>query len=388
MTAVQFIISSAFSIIPPVIPLLLPAMGVHEPGAVRLWAGALLGVTPLSAALMSPWWGRLSDRIDRRLIILISCAAVALCTALMSLVSHPTPLLALRFGMGLFGGHVAAGMALISAVTPVSRLGYALGWMATAQLAGSLLGPVIGGGLADTFGNLRAPFFGASVATVLVAGAIALVPSQARSSGTRPAVASAEVPVARPKHGELAPLIVVLLLVQCAIMSPQPIVSLRVLELEGPRRELATLAGFAFSVVALAGLIGAPVLGRLADQMGARQVLLWSALAAALCTVPQAFAPDYVWFVAERFLGGLFLAGIIPTVNALIGKSVAEADRGRTYGITASAAFLGAFLGPVGGGALAAQFGLPSVFLGSGFLLLAAAVWIAARVTPSSSSNR
>jgi DHA1 family multidrug resistance protein-like MFS transporter len=371
-----------------VIPLLLPAMGVHEPGAVRLWAGALLGVTPLSAALMSPWWGRLSDRIDRRLIILISCAAVALCTALMSLVSHPTPLLALRFGMGLFGGHVAAGMALISAVTPVSRLGYALGWMATAQLAGSLLGPVIGGGLADTFGNLRAPFFGASVATVLVAGAIALVPSQARSSGTRPAVASAEVPVARPKHGELAPLIVVLLLVQCAIMSPQPIVSLRVLELEGPRRELATLAGFAFSVVALAGLIGAPVLGRLADQMGARQVLLWSALAAALCTVPQAFAPDYVWFVAERFLGGLFLAGIIPTVNALIGKSVAEADRGRTYGITASAAFLGAFLGPVGGGALAAQFGLPSVFLGSGFLLLAAAVWIAARVTPSSSSNR
>ena len=171
-------------------------------------------------------------------------------------------------------------------------------------------------------------------------------------------------------------------------MSPQPIVSLRVLELEGPRRELATLAGFAFSVVALAGLIGAPVLGRLADQMGARQVLLWSALEAALCTVPQAFAPDYVWFVAERFLGGLFLAGIIPTVNALIGKSVAEADRGRTYGITASAAFLGAFLGPVGGGALAAQFGLPSVFLGSGFLLLAAAVWIAARVTPSSSSNR
>src|ERR1700722_9525412 len=126
MTAVQFIISSAFSIIPPVIPLLLPAMGVHAPAAQRLWAGVLLGVTPLAAALMSPWWGTQSDRMDRRLIILISCTAVALCTALMSLATRPAQLLTLRFCMGLFGGHVAAGMALVGAAAPALRLGFAL----------------------------------------------------------------------------------------------------------------------------------------------------------------------------------------------------------------------------------------------------------------------
>jgi DHA1 family multidrug resistance protein-like MFS transporter len=383
MSAVQFILSSAFSIIPPVIPLLLPAMGVHEPAAVRIWAGAVLGVTPLGAALMSPWWGNLSDRVDRRLIILISCTAVAVCTALMSRVTHPAQLLALRFCMGLFGGHVAAAMALVCAVTPAVRLGLALGWLATAQLAGSLLGPLIGGAIADAFSSLRAPFFGASLATLLVAAAILLVPSPARSAAAPAADGAPDSPASRWPRRELWTLIIVLLLAQCAIMSPQPIVSLLVLELVGQRAQLASLAGFAFSVVALSGLIGSPLLGRLGDSMGARRVLLLSVVAAAVCTLPQAIATRYGWFVAERFLAGLFLAGIIPTVNALIGKRVGDAGRGRVYGITASASFLGAFLGPAAGGVLAAELGLRSVFLGSAALLLSAALWIAARLPPT-----
>jgi DHA1 family multidrug resistance protein-like MFS transporter len=380
MTAVQVTLSGAFSIIPPLIPLLLPEMGVHEPAAVRLWAGAVLGVTPLGAALMSPWWGVQSDRRDRRLIILISCAAVALCTAMMSLVHRPGELLALRFFMGLFGGHVAASMALVGSATPPSRLGNALGWMATAQLGGSMLGPVIGGGIADLSGSLRAPFFGASVVSLLVAGAVTLVPSSAQVPPLNPGAGALPATGVYSRGRERTAWVLVLCFTQCAIMIPQPIVPLLVQQLVGPVPEVATLAGIAFSVVAISGVLAAPVLGYLGDALGGRRVLLPSFLAAAFFTLLQGFAGRYSWLVTERFMAGLFIAGIIPTVNALIGKGFPAHDHGRTYGIAASATFFGAFLGPVAGGALAAQFGLHSVFPLSAALLVLAAAWMHARL--------
>ena len=50
MLSVQFIIAAAFSIVPPVIPLLLPQIGGTEAHEVGLWAGLVRGVTPLAAS--------------------------------------------------------------------------------------------------------------------------------------------------------------------------------------------------------------------------------------------------------------------------------------------------------------------------------------------------
>lgn len=382
MASIQFIMSCAFSIIPPLLPLLLPSFGVHDAAMLRMWAGAIIGVAPLGAALMSPAWGRLSDRLDRRWIILMSCAAVAVCTSFMSAASRPSELLALRFGMGLFGGHVAAGLGVMAAVTPNNRLGYALGWLATAQLAGTLLGPLLGGVIADIFHSLRAPFFGASVATVFVAALIARVPAQSPAKTADTGV-KAEPAAADFSPEAIGTWIAVLLLAQYAITSPQPIISLRVLELEGARQNVATLAGVAFSVVALSGLIGSPSIGRLGDVIGSRRALILCLSCAAVLTLPQGFAARYDLFVGERFVAGLFLAGIVPTVNAFIGRNTSAGIRGRTYGLTASATFMGAFLGPFCGGAIAAHFGFSAVFVISACMLLAAAVWIAAWATRS-----
>jgi MFS transporter, DHA1 family, multidrug resistance protein len=73
---------------------------------------------------------------------------------------------------------------------------------------------------------------------------------------------------------------------------------------------------------------------------------------------------------------GLFIGGILPTANALIGRMVSRADRGTVYGLTASATFLGNSMGPLTGGAIAASFGLRWVFLITAALLLANLVWV------------
>jgi DHA1 family multidrug resistance protein-like MFS transporter len=379
MVIVQFVIGVAFSIAPPILALVLPGLGVSGAAAVRSWAGLLLGITPLAAALTSPLWGRLADHADRRLLLLIACASAAACTAGMSLAVNPWQLLALRLTMGLFGGHIAAAMSIVSSVAPPGRMGWALGWLATGQLGGSLLGPLVGGGVADLFASLRAPFLTAGIAALLVCGVIGVVPRPVRIA--RPPSPPAAQLRWLTRYRTLPTFALALLLAQCAIMGPQPIVSLHVRELVGTHANLATLAGFAFSVVALSGLIAAPLIGRLSDAVATHRLLLAVVVGAALFTAAQAYAPSYEWFVAARFLAGLFLFSIIPMINALVGRAVSETDRGRAFGLTAGAAFFGAFIGPVSGGVLGAHLGLPAVFLASGAVLLATAMLISLRIT-------
>jgi DHA1 family multidrug resistance protein-like MFS transporter len=379
MLAVQLVIGMAFSIVPPVLPLRLPAIGVTDQAAIREWSGLLIGITPLAAALTSPFWGHLIHRIDPRRILAISCLSAAACTTAMSAAATPWQFLLLRFLMGLFGGHIAAAMSIVSSVAPTNRLGASLGWLATAQLSGALLGPLLGGVAADGFGSLRAPFFVGGGAALLVCLALTRVPALRISSPRTPDGAAPRSVVGHLRA--LWGLALALLLAQCAIMGPQPIVALRVRELVGERGDVATLAGAAFSVVTLSGLLGAPLMGRLSDAFGARRLLFGLLACAAVGCVAQAYAATYGGFVAARFGAGLFLCSLIPSINTLAAKSVPPHERGGAFGLAAGAAFFGAFLGPLGCGLLAAHWGLRSAFLLSAALLLVDAVLLSVRGT-------
>jgi len=50
MVGIQFIMTAAFSVLSPIMPLLLPELGVETASAVNLWAGILNGVTSFVAA--------------------------------------------------------------------------------------------------------------------------------------------------------------------------------------------------------------------------------------------------------------------------------------------------------------------------------------------------
>lgn len=379
MVSVQFIIAAAFSIVPPVIPLLLPQIGVIEIDAISIWSGLVLGVTPLTAGIMAPVWGRVVDRVDCRSVILGACAAAAICTLLMSIVTAAWQLLALRFVMGFFGGHIVAVLALVTGVCPLSRVGWALGWLSTAQLAGMLLGPLIGGSIADALDSYRAPFVAGGCASLLVALVVLRLPKQIpiRSGAAQDAPRTGQV---LTRYPDLRTAILVLLLAQLAITSAQPIVSLYVQTLVGPVENLATLAGVAFSVIGVSGLIAAPHVGRAGDRIGQRRLLTIVLGGAAVFTVIQGFATTYLSFVSERFVAGVFLAGVIPIANSLVARSVAPEHRGRAFGLTGSATFLGAFIGPLSGGLINAHFGLARVFeVGSAALVVAAVIVYATR---------
>jgi DHA1 family multidrug resistance protein-like MFS transporter len=156
----------------------------------------------------------------------------------------------------------------------------------------------------------------------------------------------------------------------------QPVVTLFVREMLGNVPSIATLAGLAFSATGLAGVIAVPILGRRSDSIGYRRVLLISLGGAALFTLPQALPLGYWAFVVERFGLGLFVGGVLPAANALVGWLTPAAERGLVYGMISSAYFIGNTLGPLCGGAVAAGVGIRWVFAMTAVLLLANLSWV------------
>jgi len=378
MVGIQFIMTMSFSFLSPIMPLFLPELGVTTEAGIDLWSGILNGSTSFVAAFASPLWGRMADRYGRKPMLIRSSCAIAVFTAFMGMSLNVWQFFAARALMGVFAGFSSTAMALVASQVPEQRLGYALGWLSTGQLVGSLVGPVIGGVLADVTGSYRIPFYCTSAVTF---AAVFLVwrgvherfvrpdSTHRRGSGIR------GLALMIGAAGVL-PLFFVLFMAQFSTRAVQPLVTVFVQELVGMRPDLATLGGLAFSVTGLAGMIAVPFLGKHADEIGYRRVLLICLAGATLTSLPQAFAYSYWTFAAERFGVGLFIGGILPTANALIGRMVSRADRGTVYGLTASATFLGNSMGPLTGGAIAASFGLRWVFLITAALLLANLVWV------------
>jgi DHA1 family multidrug resistance protein-like MFS transporter len=382
MVGVQFVMTMAFSMLTPIMPLLLPELGVKTVAGIDIWAGILSGVTSFVAAFASPVWGRVADNHGRKLMLLRSSLAIGFFTILMGLSANVWQFFAARTLMGVFAGFSSAAIALVASQVPESRLGYSLGWLSTGQLVGSLVGPIVGGALADLTGSYRVPFY---LTSATIFASLGLVWFLVREEFTRPAKGSGGRSItagliALARSPTLLALFFVLLMAQFGVRTVQPIVTLYVKEMVGDLPNVATLAGIAFSITGVANVISAPFLGNRSDQMGYRRVLLICLLGSTLTTLPQAFTHNYFVFTAERFAVGLFIGGLLPTANALVGRLVPRSDRGTIYGMTSSAMFMGNSLGPLLGGFLAAGFGLSWVFLMTGGVLALNLVWVYYRV--------
>ena len=382
MVGIQFVNTMANSALTPIMPLFLPVLGVETVTGIDIWAGILSGTTSFVAAFASPVWGRLSDQHGRKLMLIRSSFAIALFTALMGIAGNVWQFFAFRALMGVFAGFSSAAIALVAHQAPENRLGYSLGWLSTGQLVGSLAGPIIGGALADLTGSYRIPFYCTSAMIVV---SLLLVMFTVHEQFTRPPKGSGGRPVvagllALVRSPTLLALFFVLLMAQFAVRTVQPIVTLYVKEMIGNLPNVATLAGFAFSITGVANVIAAPFLGNRSDTLGYRRVLLICLAGAVLTTLPQAFTTNYWVFTAERFAVGLFIGGLLPAANALVGRTVARAERGAVYGMTSSAMFLGNSLGPLLGGFIAAGFGLNWVFLLTAAVIAANLVWVYYRV--------
>ena len=101
---------------------------------------------------MSPIWGSLADRYGRKPMMLRASIAMTLTMGGIAFVPSVFWLLVLRFLNGVFSGFVPNSTALIASQVSKDQSGYALGTLSTGVVAGTLMGPLIGGLIAENLG--------------------------------------------------------------------------------------------------------------------------------------------------------------------------------------------------------------------------------------------
>jgi MFS transporter, DHA1 family, multidrug resistance protein len=146
-----FFTAASFSMVIPFLPLFLLKIGVHE--HTEMWSGLLFSAAFFAGAIAAPFWGRVADKYGRKPMIIRAGFVLFVIYTLMAFVTNPYQILVLRILQGLLSGFIPGAIALIGTNTPNEKLGYALSLISTATASGSILGPLLGGGMADLVGN-------------------------------------------------------------------------------------------------------------------------------------------------------------------------------------------------------------------------------------------
>lgn len=134
-----------------------------------------------------------------------------------------------------------------------------------------------------------------------------------------------------------------------------------------------------FMVTATSHVILAPVLGRYGDKNNHYRVLLWCSIGSGLATLGQILVKSIWQLLGLRFIMGGFLAGALPSANALIG-TYSQNQQGILFGLVASVNALGNFIGPIFGGAIIGFFdlnrGFLVIFAATGILFLVGSILV------------
>ena len=147
----------------PVMPDLIQQVRAADIGQAALWGGILSAVFAVMQFLFSPALGNLSDRFGRRPVLLVSLAVMAFDYVLMAVAGSIWLLLIGRIIGGITAATHATASAFMADISPREKKAQNFGLISAGFGAGFVLGPVIGGLLAEL--GPRAPFWAAAALT-------------------------------------------------------------------------------------------------------------------------------------------------------------------------------------------------------------------------------
>jgi len=347
-----FSVFTGFAFVIPFLPLYVRELGVTEPEAAALWAGVLIGVSPLLAGLLAPVWGRLADRYGHKGIAVKALIAYVGLLALCATVTRVEQLLALRIGLGFFGGLGPLALAMAAAQAPREDTGRAVGLVQAAQILSAAVGPLAGGLLADAIGMRRTFLVAAAVCafTLLLVLALYKEPDQRPEHRRAASAGGFRAVIAVPG---LVMLLVVLFGVNFIGRSITPILPLHLQDLGVPVPRLASATGGLISAYSIAAAVSATLLGRASRSRSPRRLLLFTLGGGAPIMAAMALVPSYQSFLALAVLGGLVSGGTLTLCYTIGGLMVPDGIRTTAFGFFSGAALFGGALSPTIAGLIA-----------------------------------
>ncbi len=335
-----------FGIVIPLLPIYAERM--H---ATPFAAGALIAVYSLMQLVFAPVWGRVSDRVGRRPVLLVSLAGSAISYLLLGLAGSLEMLFAARLLAGAAGANIPVAQAYIADVTTASDRARGMGLIGAAFGLGMVIGPGIGGGLSLL--GPRVPECAAAalcLANVVMAAyrlPESLPTAVRREAAFRHPLSLASLREAVAGRGAATLLAVFFL------------VTLGFAILEGTF-SLVAAHRWAFSAAQVDGLwlymgivavvVQGWLVGRLAKRVPERALVIAGTLAlgAGFLWIPFAGPVPALLAALGLVIGGQGLAS--PSLSSLISKTVEAPVQGEVLGVSQSLSAGARVIGPAGGG--------------------------------------
>ncbi len=366
----QFIAMMGMSLVVPFLPFYIQSLGVTAPDDLARWSGYVFAGPFFISLFLTPLWGFLGDKYGKRLMVIRAIFGLGVSQALIGLSQSVEMLFFFRLLQGAISGFIAAALSLVSSSTPREHSGYALGLLQTASASGSVVGPLVGGSLADTIGFRPIFFVVAGLCTlagILIVRYVQEPPSErAKSSHEHTFTSNFRYAFSSsPIRGAL----IIILLSQMALLLIQPIFALYIEYLEPSKTRLATLAGAIFSMAGVFMVISSPWWGKRNDAQSYKRNISFAISGAAVACAAQGFVTQAYQLLFLRALQGFCMGGILPSLYSYISKHTLPSRRGGIMGIASSSHILAAVIGPTAGGYIASTLGLRENFYMTGALL-------------------
>lgn len=376
MVTFALMMSSSYTMLIPFLPIYMQSELGATAYNVSLWSGVTYAITFAISAFVSPIWGKLSDKMGKKPMIIRASFLLAITYFLGGIVRTPFELFLVRAFQGIASGLWPACLVMMSACVPKNKIGISMGLMQSANICGGIIGPLLGGILATAFGMRNSFYVGAVALSLITVTTILFIkePPVAPEKEINKAQNTSYLSFIKDKN------ILILLLCVCmtnlVILQIQPIVSLYVQQLSHNSDKAVLLTGFIMSLGGIAGALASPLWGKTGQKVGFYKTITLAFISAGLLMSLQGVPNSLVLFGLMQFLCGLGFSGIFPSANSILVLLTPPSSRGMGFGSLFSAQMIGGALGPVIGGVIVSFMSFNTVYIISGSILFVIGIYL------------
>lgn len=340
---VQFLVMMGFGIVIPILPFLVQDLGGN---AISL--GIFMSAYSIMQFFFAPFWGRMSDRIGRRPVLLIGISGYGLTFFLFGVIHQLWLLIAVRALSGLVSSAtLPTAMAYLADITEGADRSKSMGLIGAAMGLGMVFGPALGGSLGHY--SFSTPFFAAgALALAILPFAGFFLPETLNSSSARSNKKIPRFSLQIFKDPLLTLYIFNFVINFSMAMFETTFALLAAAKVGFGPKEMGTT----FTILGIFGVIvQGGLIGRLVSRFGDTPLVKTGAYLCGFALIFIILAPNTITLVLATilFMVGNSLTG--PTSSSLVTKQK-SGSQGASLGLFQSFASLGRILGPVIGGAL------------------------------------
>jgi multidrug resistance protein len=342
-----------FGIVLPLLPSYASSFHVGDTAI-----GLLVASFSLMQFLLAHWWGRLSDRIGRRPVLLVGLIGSAASYLLFALAGNFWVLLLSRMVSGGMGATVNVAQAYLADVTPLDRRARAMGLIGAAFGLGFVVGPALGG-MSSRFGNAAPGLVASSLAAANFLLAWRWLPESRRARSEH----ATKVPVHWSRFLTAFSAVLFSTVAFTVLYVVFPLQLERALGFD--RRQSAY---FFVLIGIVSAIVQGGLIGRLVARLGERPLMIAGGLVLALGLglLPFAFQAGPQRGLPLLYTGLLVLASgaavIAPSAAAYVSRVAPPDEQGRALGLLQSVGAVARIGGPVLAGAVAGHAGASAAF--------------------------